>query len=95
MHFPLLTTIITQSEMHAKIKHSLAHLQDLIPTLADMFCIYILYQPKYRAGGMSLQLVRPNLILRTMQLNAWVANNFMNIEILFYFLYYNVITLIC
>ena len=36
MHFPLLATIITQSQMHAQIKHSLAHLQDLIPTLADM-----------------------------------------------------------
>ena len=33
-----------------------------------------------RAGGMSSQLVRPNLTMRTMQLNAWVANN----------LYYNV-----
>ena len=37
---------------------------------------------------MSSQLVRPNLTLRTMQLNAWVADNFMNIEILFYLLYY-------
>ena len=36
--------------------------------------------------------MRPNLTLRTMQLNAWVANNFMNIKILFY---YNVITLKC
>ena len=36
-----------------------------------------------RAGGMSLQLVRPNLTTRAMQLNAWVSNNFMNIEILF------------
>ena len=32
---------------------------------------------------MSSQLVRPKLALRTMQLNAWVADNFMNIEILF------------
>ena len=36
-----------------------------------------------RAGGMSSQLVEPNLTLRTMQLNAWVADNFMNIKILF------------
>ena len=32
---------------------------------------------------MSSQLVRPNLTMRTMQLNAWVAVNFMNIEIVF------------
>ena len=44
----------------------------------------------FRAGGMSSQLVRPNL---TLQLNAWVADNFMNIEIPFSTLYYNVITL--
>ena len=37
----------------------------------------------YRARRMSSQLVRPNLTLRTMQLNMWVADNFMNIEILF------------
>ena len=36
-----------------------------------------------RAGGMSSQLVRPNLTMRTMQINAWVSENFMNIEILF------------
>ena len=31
--------------MHVQIKHSLAHLQDLIPTLAgDM--MYVLYHPK-------------------------------------------------
>ena len=36
-----------------------------------------------RAGGMSSQLVQPNLKRRTMQLNAWVSDNFMNIEILF------------
>ena len=35
------------------------------------------------AGGMSSQLVRPNFTMRTMQLNAWVADNFMNIEIPF------------
>ena len=49
----------------------------------------------YRAGGMSSQLVRPKLTLRTIQLNVWVANNYMNIEILFYLLYYNIITLKC
>ena len=37
----------------------------------------------YRAGGMSSQLDRPNLTMRTMQLNAWVADNFMNVEIVF------------
>ena len=51
----------------------------------------------FRAGGMSSQLVRPNLTMRTMKLNAWVADNFMNIEIFFYLLYYiyNVITIKC
>ena len=44
----------------------------------------------FRNRGMSSQLVRPNL---TLQLNAWVADNFMNIEIPFSTLYYNVITL--
>ena len=44
---------------------------------------------------MSSQLVRPNLNMRTMQLNAWVDDNLMNIEIFFYLLYYNVITLKC
>ena len=33
--------------------------------------------------------------MRIIQLNAWVADNFMNIEIPFYLLYYNVITLKC
>ena len=37
----------------------------------------------YRARGMSSQLVWPNLTMRTMQLNVWVAENFMNSEILF------------
>ena len=46
MHHPVLATVITQSQMHVQIKHSLAHLQDLIPTLTGVFCIYILYQPK-------------------------------------------------
>ena len=43
----------------------------------------ILSTPIYRAGRMSSQLLRPNLTMRTMQLNAWVADNFMNIELLF------------
>ena len=46
-------------------------------TCVLFICMYV------RAGGMSSKLVRPNLTLRTMQLNAWVADNFMNIEILF------------
>ena len=42
---------------------------------------------------MSSQLVKPKFTLSTVELNAWVADNFTNIEILFYFFYYNVITL--
>ena len=34
-------------------------------------CLYFIY----RAGGLSSQLVRPNLTIRTIQLNAWVADN--------------------
>ena len=36
--------------MNVQTKHSLVHLQDLIPTLAGVFYIYtcILYQPKWR-----------------------------------------------
>ena len=41
------------------------------------------YHYSIRAGGMSSQMIQPNLTIRTMQLNAWVADNFMNIEILF------------
>ena len=34
--------------MYVQIKHSLAHLQDLIPTLAGVIAYtHILYQPKY------------------------------------------------
>ena len=36
-----------------------------------------------RAGGSALQLVRPNLILSTNQLNAWAADNFTTSLILF------------
>ena len=39
-------TVISQNQMHVQIKHSVSHLQGLIPTLAGVFCIYILYQPK-------------------------------------------------
>ena len=46
MNNPVLATVITQNQMHVQINHSLEHLQDLIPTLASEFCIYILYQPK-------------------------------------------------
>ena len=31
--------VISQSQMHAQIKYSVAHLQDLIPILASAFCI--------------------------------------------------------
>ena len=43
---------------------------------------FVKIRPSF-VGGMSSQLVRPNLTRRTMQLNARVADNFMNIEILF------------
>ena len=33
-------TVITQSQMHVQIKHSLAHLQDLISTLAGIQYIF-------------------------------------------------------
>ena len=36
IHYPVLAIVITQSQMHVQIKHSLAHLQDLIPTLAGI-----------------------------------------------------------
>ena len=36
MHYPVLATAITQSQMHVQIKHSLEHVQDLIPTLAGI-----------------------------------------------------------
>ena len=46
MHHPVLATVVTQSQMHVQIRHPLVNLQDLIPTLAGVFCICILYQPK-------------------------------------------------
>ena len=37
----------TCSLMHVQINHSVAHLQDLIPTLAGVIVYsYVLYQPK-------------------------------------------------
>ena len=46
MHHPVLATVITQGQMHVQIKHSLAHLQDLIPTLADIKYKCKTHQPK-------------------------------------------------
>ena len=65
-----------------------------VATNFDGTCIFLVYivdinswvmisYSKSRAGGMSSQLVWPNLTMKTMQLNAWVADNFMSIEILF------------
>ena len=34
--YPVLATVITQSQMHVQIKHSLAHLRDVIPTLTGI-----------------------------------------------------------
>ena len=39
-------TIITQSQMHAQITHSLVHLRDLIPILTAVF--YIFYNSQSR-----------------------------------------------
>ena len=47
MHHPVLATVITQTQLHVQIKHSLAHLQDLIPTLAGIKCICKTYQPRW------------------------------------------------
>ena len=46
MHHRVLATVITQNQMHVQIKHSLAHLQDLIPTLAGIKYKYKTNQPK-------------------------------------------------
>ena len=46
MHHPVLATAIPQSQMHVQIKHSLAHLQDLIPTLAGIKYINKTHQAK-------------------------------------------------
>ena len=47
MHQPVSATASSNacSQMYAQIKHSLAHLQDLIPTFAGVY-ICVLYQPK-------------------------------------------------
>ena len=48
MQHPVLATVVTQSQKHFTNKaFSSTSIQDLIPTLAGMFCIaIILYQPK-------------------------------------------------
>ena len=46
--------------MHALTKHYLGHLQHLIPTLAGVFCIYTLCQPKQ---GLNLVDVLDNALL--------------------------------
>ena len=51
--------------------------------LSKLVLLCKMYLTHGKAGGMSLQLVWPNLTARTMQLNAWVADNFMNIEMPF------------
>ena len=37
MYNPVLATVIAQSQMYVQTKHSLAHLQELIPTLAGSY----------------------------------------------------------
>ena len=37
MHQSVAVSLNTCSKIHVQTKHSLAHLQDFIPTLADMF----------------------------------------------------------
>ena len=44
MHHPVLPAVY-QSQMHVQIKHSLVHLQDLIPNLAGVFRITIYFIP--------------------------------------------------
>ena len=41
MHYPVLATVITQSQIHVQIKHSLANLQDIITTYFDWCKIYM------------------------------------------------------
>ena len=45
MHHPVLTVVITQGQMHVQIKSSLAHLQDLIPSLAGIIYVYMQSTP--------------------------------------------------
>ena len=40
MRHPVLATVTTQGQMHVQIKHSLTHLQDLIPALAGIKYVY-------------------------------------------------------
>ena len=46
MYHPILATVTTQSQMHVQIKHSLAHLQDLMSTLDGIKYICKTHQPK-------------------------------------------------
>ena len=47
MHQSVTVSSNTCSQMHVQIQHSLAHLQDLIPTLAGIFA-YIFYTSQSR-----------------------------------------------
>ena len=44
----------TCSQMHVQMKYSVAHPQDLIPTLADVLCICITCQPKYGTNAVDM-----------------------------------------
>ena len=46
MHYPVLATAVTQSQMHVQIKHSVVHLQDLIPNLGGIKYKCRTLQPK-------------------------------------------------
>ena len=49
MHQPVTVSSNTRSQMHVQVKHFLAHLQNLIPTLAGIIVyIRILYHLKWR-----------------------------------------------
>ena len=48
MHWPVIVSSYTCSQMHVQIQHSLPHLQDVIPTLAGVIASMLLYQPKHR-----------------------------------------------
>ena len=47
LHQPVIVGSNTCSQTHVQIKHSLAHLQDLIPTLAGVI-IYLFYTSQSR-----------------------------------------------
>ena len=46
MHYPVLATVITQSQIHVQIKHSLANLQNIITTLTGAKYICKTFQQK-------------------------------------------------